>query len=136
MLKRGGDLSYQKKSYLEHVAYFVRDIQWHIRFFKDALGMDIVNIDGDIKDPSQVWLEGGLQLISAPDFTEPAGGMGHIAIVTEDLEQALKEVYSWNVTKQAKGENWVGLPDGLVLELIQASGNSIKKLQKIEVSYR
>ena len=27
------------KAYLEHVAIWVKDIQWHIRFFADVLGM-------------------------------------------------------------------------------------------------
>ncbi len=30
-------MSYQKKSYVEHVAVIVKDIHWHIRFFKEAL---------------------------------------------------------------------------------------------------
>lgn len=126
---------YPKKSYVEHVAYCVKDIQWHIRFFKEALGMSIVNIDGSEEDPKQVWLQGGLQLISDPSFEGPEGRMAHIAIMTEDLEDALKEVYARGVFESPKGRNWVQLPDGLLLELIQSKENSVARMLTVKVSY-
>ena len=36
-------MSYSKASYLQHVAIRVRDMQWHIRFFEEALGMPIAS---------------------------------------------------------------------------------------------
>ena len=30
-------MSYHKKSYVEHAVVIVKDIHWHIRFFKEAL---------------------------------------------------------------------------------------------------
>jgi catechol 2,3-dioxygenase-like lactoylglutathione lyase family enzyme len=127
---------YNKKSYLEHVAYHVKDIHWHIRFFNEALGMEVANLDGTIDEPKQVWIVGGLQLISDPNFMGPEGRMGHIAIMTEDLNAALLEVYSWEgVTESPRGKNWILLPDGLLLELIQAQNESIDKLLNIDVSY-
>lgn len=126
---------YQKKSYLEHVAYRVQDIQWHLRFFKEALGMSIVNIDGAPDEPKQVWMAGGLQLVVEPHFEGPEGRMAHIAIMTEDLEAALQEVYAWEVTESPKGRNWIELPDGLLLELVQAKENSVARLLTVEVSY-
>ncbi len=42
---------YQKNSCVEHVAIRVRDIDWHIRFFRDALGMPIREVDGPCDNP-------------------------------------------------------------------------------------
>ncbi|MEH7238158.1 VOC family protein [Bacillus sp. JJ1562] len=128
-------MSYHKRSYIEHTAFCVKDILWHIRFFREALGMKVVNMEGSEANPTQVWLQGGLQIISALDFEKSEGQLTHIAIMTEDLESALQEVYNWSVTESHKGRNWVQLPEGLVLELIQAKRNSVEKLLEIDVSY-
>lgn len=127
---------YPKKSYVEHVAFSVKDIHWHIRFFQEALGLPLVNVDGTREEPKQAWLLGGLQLIADSDFSGGQGRLGHIAIMTEDLEQALEEVYAWGCTSLPRGKNWVLLPDGLVLEFIQAKPGAIDKLLDVEVSYR
>ena len=44
-------MTYQKKSYVEHVAVRVKDIHWHIRFFREVLGMTIRDTDGPEGDP-------------------------------------------------------------------------------------
>jgi predicted enzyme related to lactoylglutathione lyase len=128
-------MAYEKKSYLEHVAVKVKDIQWHIEFFTKALGMDIRELHGKIENPEQVWI-GGMQLTSSPDFevgdctNERAW---HIGIFTEDLEDALKEVYSFEgVMEMPQGRNWFSLPDGLSIELMQASENSVQEILKID----
>ena len=59
-------MAYTKKSYVEHVAVRVKDIQWHINFFYEALGMDVREIDGDPASPRQYWTIGGMQLMSTP----------------------------------------------------------------------
>ncbi len=114
-------MAYEKKSYLEHTAVRVKDIQWHIRFFREALGMPIRNVQGSEDDPAQVWTVGGVQLVSDKNFEGPEGRMVHLGIMTEDLEAALKEVYSFEgVTELPQGHNWFALPDGLQVELMQA----------------
>ncbi len=115
----------RKKSYLEHAAIRVKDIQWHIRFFGEALGMSIRSVDGPEDHPKQVWTQGGLQLVSDPGFEGPEGRFAHLGIMTEDLEASIEEVYKWNVTQMPQGRNWFALPDGLVIELLQAKGNSV-----------
>ena len=115
----------QKKSYLEHTAIRVKDIQWHIRFFGEALGMSIRSIDGPTDHPKQVWTLGGLQLVSDPDFEGPEGRIAHLGVMTEDLEASLEEVYKWNVVQMPQGRHWFALPDGLTVELLQAKGNSV-----------
>lgn len=38
---------------LEHVAIWVKDIHWHIRFFEEALGMTMREVDGTREEPRQ-----------------------------------------------------------------------------------
>ena len=123
--KDGNAMVCQKRSYLEHTAVHVKDIQWHIRFFGEALGMPIRSIDGPADHPKQVWTLGGLQLVSDPNFEGPEGRIAHLGIMTEDLEASLEEVYKWGVTQMPQGRHWFALPDGLSIELIQAKGNSV-----------
>jgi catechol 2,3-dioxygenase-like lactoylglutathione lyase family enzyme len=113
-------MAYEKTSYLEHVAVRVKDIQWHIRFFQEALGMPVDHIQGEADDPKQVWTIGGMQLVADPDFAGPEGRLAHLGIRTADLDAALEEVYKWGVTELPQGHNWFALPDGLAVELMQA----------------
>ena len=118
-------MAFQRKSYLEHTAIRVRDIQWHIRFFREALGMALRSVEGPEDHPKQVWTIGGLQLVSDPDFEGPEGRVAHLGIMTEDVEAAIEEVNKWDVTQMPQGRNWLALPDGLIVELLQAKGNSV-----------
>jgi catechol 2,3-dioxygenase-like lactoylglutathione lyase family enzyme len=117
------------KSYVEHVAVRVRDIQWHIRFFREVLGMDVREIAGPPESPSQYWTIGGMQLMSTPDFEAPpsaqAGWLAHLGIMVQDLELALSDAQAWEVQALPQGRNWLQLPDGLALELIQAQGDGV-----------
>ena len=118
-------MAYTKKSYVEHVAVRVMDIDWHIRFFKDVLGMTMREETPTGQSPYQFWTIGGVQLMSDPDFNGPEGRLTHLGIMTEDLEQALTEAAAWGVTELPQGRNWIALPDGLQIELIQAHGNGV-----------
>ena len=118
-------MAYQRRSYLEHIAIRVKDIQWHIRFFREALGMTLRSVEGSADHPKQVWTIGGLQLVSDPDFEGPEGRVAHLGIMTEDVEAAIEEVGKWHPTQMPQGRNWFALPDGLVIELMQAKGNSV-----------
>ena len=113
-------MAYEKRSYVEHTAVYVKDIQWHIRFFEEALGMPVRSVQGEADDPVQVWTLGGVQLVSDKGFEGPEGRMAHLGIMTEDLDAALEEVYKWGVTEMPQGHNWFTLPSGLTIELMQA----------------
>lgn len=119
----------EQKSYVEHVAVRVKDIQWHINFFREVLGMDAREIDGPADAPHQYWTIGGLQLMSTPGFAAPpsndAGWLAHLGIMVEDLEAALAGAQTWGVKELPQGRNWLQLPDGLAVELIQASAGSV-----------
>lgn len=117
------------KSYVEHVAVRVKDIQWHINFFYEVLGMDVREIDGPTDAPRQYWTIGGMQLMSTPDFVAPpsndAGWLAHLGIMVDDLEAALVLAQSWGVKQLPQGRNWLQLPDGLAVELMQASAGAV-----------
>ena len=83
------DRNYPKKAYLEHVAIRVKDIQWHIRFFRDVLGMTLREVQGDQTSPRQVWTVGGLQLMADPDFEGPEGRFAHLGVMCEDVDAAI-----------------------------------------------
>jgi acyl dehydratase/catechol 2,3-dioxygenase-like lactoylglutathione lyase family enzyme len=120
------------KSYVEHVAIYVKDIHWHIRFFKEVLGMECREIDGTPENPKQYWTIGGIQFMSKPDFDAPEGRFGHLGIFCEDMEFALQKAKAFGVREDYRGRNWIHLPDGLFLELMQAKGNAVAKVQAID----
>ncbi|MDR6375667.1 VOC family protein [Paraburkholderia caledonica] len=108
------------RAYLEHVAIWVKDIQWHIGFFENVLGMTMREVDGTREEPRQYWTLGGLQFISAPQHEGPEGRLAHLGVMCEDLEAALAAAQAFGVTEMPQGRNWLRLPDGLAVELIQA----------------
>ncbi|MEK3934245.1 VOC family protein [Sporosarcina sp. FSL W7-1349] len=95
--------------------------------------MPVVNWIGNRENPDQAWLAGGIQLIS--DSSNPNSRLDHIAIVTEDLEKAVYEAMIRGGKKFHKGSNWIELPDGLVIELIQQAGCEVNDFLNVKVSY-
>lgn len=108
------------KAYLEHVAIRVRDIHWHIRFFEEVLGMTMREIDGTPEQPRQYWTLGGMQFIHDPGYAGPEGRLAHLGVMCEDLDAALAAARRFGVSEMAQGRNWLRLPDGLAVELMQA----------------
>ena len=94
--------------------------------------MDVREIDGPTDAPRQYWTIGGMQLMSTPDFEAPptndAGWLAHLGIMVEDLEAAITEVNKFGVKPLPQGRNWLQLPDGLAIELIQASPESVARV--------
>lgn len=113
------------RGYLEHVAIHVRDIAWHRRFFREVLGMELREADGPVESPRQVWILGGLQLVADPDFAGPEGRMAHLGMMVEDAPAAIAAARAFGVGSLEKGENWLLLPDGLVVEILQAVPGSV-----------
>ena len=68
--REGDDSMNGSKAYLEHVAIWVKDIHWHIRFFEDVLGMTMREVDGTVDEPRQYWTLGGLQFIHEAGLRE------------------------------------------------------------------
>ncbi|PVZ20449.1 MULTISPECIES: VOC family protein [unclassified Pseudomonas] len=108
------------KAYLEHVAIWVKDIHWHIRFFREVFGMEMREVQGTAEEPLQYWTLGGMQFMSKPDFEGPEGRLGHLGVMCEDLDAALAAARRFEVEQMPQGFNWLSLPDGLAVEFIQA----------------
>jgi catechol 2,3-dioxygenase-like lactoylglutathione lyase family enzyme len=121
-----------KKAYVEHVAIWVKDIHWHIKFFHDVLGMTMREVDGSFDEPRQYWTLGGMQFIASPDFKGPEGRLAHLGVMCQDLEAALTEARKFGVTEMPQGRNWLRLPDGLAIEFIQATGDSVARALAID----
>lgn len=113
------------KAYVEHVAIRVRDINWHIRYFKEVLGMAIREVQGQDSEPQQVWMIGGVQLIAAPDLRSTETCLAHLGIMVNDLQRAIRETVVRGCKEMPQGQNWFSLPDGLLVELIQAQPDSV-----------
>jgi catechol 2,3-dioxygenase-like lactoylglutathione lyase family enzyme len=110
------------KAYVEHVAIRVRDIAWHIAFFAKVFGMTVFLVDGDKAAPKQVWTVGGIQLIGDPGMSDPVGCFGHIGVMAEDAAAIIHAALAYGgVTHAARGRHWLVLPDGIVVEVLQAS---------------
>ena len=124
-------MAYGKRAYVEHAAIRVRDIEWHIRFFRDVLGITLRD-DRRGQTPSQVWTIGGVQLIADPDFEGPEGRLAHLGVMVEDEAAVLREAASWGVTTLPQGPNWLRLPDGLCIEILQATGTAVADALSID----
>lgn len=123
-------------AYVEHVAIRVRDIHWHIRFFREVLGMEMREVDGPESDPRQYWTTGGLQFVATPDFqatpSNDAGWLAHLGIMVDDLEPAITAAMARGATPLPQGPNWLQLPDGLAVELIQAAPGSVRQALSVQ----
>lgn len=108
-------------AYLEHVALRVRDIHWHIRFFEQVLGMTMRDVEGTPEEPRQYWTLGGLQFVHDPDYDGPEGRLAHLGVMCADMQAALDAAGTLGVHALPQRPNWLRLPDGLVVELLQAA---------------
>lgn len=120
------------RAYVEHVALRVKDIGWHIAYFRDVLGMPMREADGPPDCPRQYWAHGGLQFIATPDLEAPAsndaGWLAHLGVMVTDLELAINATLKRGGTPLPQGRNWLQLPDGLAVELIQAEPGSVEQV--------
>ena len=57
-----------RKSYVEHTAVTVQDIDWSVRFFVQVFGMSVTRQKENHGHLSQVWLDGGIQLVFLPEI--------------------------------------------------------------------
>jgi len=121
-----------RKAYLEHVAIFVRDIHFHIRFFEEVLGMTMREVDGTPETPRQYWTLGGMQFIAMAEFAGPEGRLAHLGVMCEDLEAALAAARTFDVKEMPQGRTWLRLPDGLAVEFIQARGDAVGRALAID----
>lgn len=107
-----------KDAYLDHAAVTVADIDWTLAFFEDVLGMTVTRRREAEGKLQQVWLDGGIQLVTAPD--NPGSGQAHhLGLRVRDFKGTLAKMLAYEGVHSVEGkpEKWVQLPDGLLLEL-------------------
>ena len=51
--------------------------------------------------------------------------MAHLGIMVEDQSEVLREAAAWGVKELPQGPNWLALPDGLCVEILQANGTAV-----------
>lgn len=113
------------RAYVEHVALRVRDLEWHRHFFAAVFGMTLREVDGDPAAPRQVWTVGGVQLIADPEAPQDDGRFAHLGVMAEDAEAAIRAAEALGVRGGVRGRNWLELPDGMVVEVLQAGAGSV-----------
>ncbi len=94
--------------------------------------MTLRDLHGTPEAPSQCWTLGGMQFIAQPDFAGPEGRLAHLGVMCEDLEAALAAAEEFGVTALPQGRNWLRLPDGLAVELMQASPGAVAQALAID----
>ncbi len=52
--------------------------------------------------------------------------------MAEDLEAVLRESRDWGVRELPQGRNWLALPDGLTIEILQAAGASVRQALAVD----
>ena len=114
----GGLVMNNKDAYLDHAAVTVADIDWTLAFFETALSMSVTRrreADGRLQ---QVWLDGGIQLVAAPD-NAGSGQAHHLGLRVRDFKGTLAKMLAYEGVHSVEGkpEKWLQLPDGLLLEL-------------------
>ena len=114
------------KTYLDHSAVTVADIDWTMRLFEDVLGMHETRRKEKDGKLVMIWLDGGIQLVAAPE-NSAAGRGHHLGLVVDDLPAALAALKALPGVHgiEGKPEKWVRLPDGLTLEMFQANDGAI-----------
>ena len=85
---------------------------------------------------ARCWTLGGLQFIATPDLqAEPsndAGWLAHLGVMVTDLEAAIAQTLQWGGRPLPQGRNWLQLPDGLAVELIQAAPGSVEQALAVD----
>lgn len=120
------------RAYLEHAALNVSDVSWHLRFFLEVLGMTVTMVHGDEASPDQAWTLGGVQLVSRPGHAAPAGTLNHLGMAVIDPGAAIRAARAFGVDSDPRGEHWLVLPDGIVLELLPADARRVESALRLD----
>lgn len=123
------------RAFIEHVAIRVRDVDWHVAFFRDVLGLGIRDeAAADGVRPRQVWVLGSVQLIEDPTFEPPEGRLAHLGIMVDDYDGVIERATARGAKALPQGPNWLVLPDGLNIEILRASEGAVE--QALSVDFR
>jgi acyl dehydratase/catechol 2,3-dioxygenase-like lactoylglutathione lyase family enzyme len=124
-------------SFVEHVAVRVRDINWHIAFFRDVLGMPLRDEPprdrkANADQPQRAWLSGGILLVSDPAFEGVNSPLVHIGVIAEDAAAVLQEARARGVSTLPDEPRCLTLPDGINVEVTQAAIGAVASLRAVK----
>lgn len=105
-------------SYIDHVCYWVKDLEWEVRFFQEVYGMTVERRkeEGGLR---QVWMVGGLQFRENPDFVGGDLRNDHVCLLVDDLDGCRAKALEWGCTELPQ-YHWIKMPDGLQIEMFRA----------------
>jgi hypothetical protein len=114
-------------AYLEHAAFKVKDFDWCVNFLQDAFDMAIRLSLGE-KPNRKIWLHAGIQLNEDVDFDNESGRSDHFALMTDDFDAALQKCLAHGCVQMEMGENWLKMPNGMVIELLRADNDALQTI--------
>jgi catechol 2,3-dioxygenase-like lactoylglutathione lyase family enzyme len=121
------------RAYIEHIAIRVTDVDRHVDFFRHVLGLGIrAEQPAEAARPRQVWVLGSVQLIEDPGFEGPEGRLAHLGIMVDDYDGVLARAAAWGARSLPAGPNWLELPGGLNVEILQASAGAVEAALAID----
>lgn len=106
---------------LAHVALIFSDVDTNVKLFCDLFNMKIT----EEKD-GMVWLSGGIQLIPMSTNSNKSWP-DHLAFKVDSPEDVLRRAKSLGCELLKEKENWIKLPEGLVIEVLRKTNERKEK---------
>lgn len=117
-------------SYIDHVCYWVSDLDWEVRFFQEVYGMTIERTRNE-NGLKQVWMVGGLQFREDKNFQGGDIRNDHVCLLVDDLEGCRAKALEWGCSEMPQ-HHWVKLPDGLKIEMFSAKPGALDAMKAID----
>lgn len=114
-------------TYLEHMAFKVKDLDWCVDFFHKVFDMPIRLSLGEAPN-RKIWLHAGIQLNEDLSFDNTEGRCDHFALMTTEYDKVLGECLEWGCTQIPAGENWLKMPNGMVIELKRCDKEAVETI--------
>lgn len=114
-------------AYLEHMAFKVNDLDWCVKFFQEVFKMPI-RLELGEEPNRKVWLHAGIQLNEDLNFKNTEGRCDHFALMTDDYEEVLNSCKEWGCKVLETGDNWLEMPNGMVIELKRCESKALKTI--------
>ena len=92
---------------IDHICIDTSDVFGMIDFFEHVFGMTVCRTQGPEGAPTNVWLDGGVQLRVVENATAEYGRYDHIAFQCLDLDAVLDRARAYGAEAvEGKGRHW------------------------------
>lgn len=80
-----------------------------------------MSVTMELKEAGQrkVWLAQCIQLNETPSFFGEEGRADHLGIACDDVAAVLEKAKAFDVQTLPQGDNWIQLPSGICIEVIE-----------------